>query len=216
MKKVKIPNGMSEDLAELVGIHLGDGSLSLDNQYDYTISYTGNLQKDQFFMDYINKQYFSLFGTKLKVMLNIKKNSIELRIRSKMLHNFLKNSLNIPCGRKTDLHIPSYIYFDKRYLAAFLRGLFDTDGCVVMQKQDKYRYVLLKISTKHENFAKEIQESLAVLEIPSFVIKKDTSVNNKIFVGYDVVVRNKNAVKFFETVGSKNPRNFTKYKNMGT
>lgn len=215
MKKIKFPNGMSEDLAELVGIHLGDGSLSLDKQYDYTVSYAGNLQKDQVFMDHINNQYFSLFGTKLKVVLNSKRNSIELRIRSKLLYNFLKNSLNIPCGRKTDLSIPNYIKSDRKYLAAFLRGLFDTDGCVVLQKQNKYRYILLKISTKHNNFAKEIQESLTFLDIPSFVNKKDTSVNNKIFVGYDVVIRNKNVPKFFEVIGSKNPRNFTKYKDMG-
>ena len=62
----------------------------------------------------------------------------------------------------------------------------------------------------------KFKESLTVLAIPSFVIKKDTSVNNKIFVGYDVVVRNKNVAKFFEVVGSKNPRNIIKYKNMGT
>ena len=216
MKKIKFPNGMSEDLAELVGIHLGDGYLSLDKKYDYTISYAGNLQKDKVFMEYINNQYLSLFGTKLKIVLNIKRNSIVLRIRSKSLHNFLKNSLNIPTGRKTDLVIPDYVKSDKKYLAAFLRGLFDTDGCVVLQKQGKYNYILLKICTKHNNFAKEIQEGLTFLNIPSFVTKKDTSVNHKSFVGYDVVVRNKNTAKFFEIVGSRNPRNFTKYKDMGT
>ena len=97
-----------------------------------------------------------------------------------------------------------------------MRGLFDTDGCIVLQKQDKYRYILLKICTKHNNFAKELHESLTILDIPSFITKKDTSVNNKTFTGYDVVVRNKNVAKFFEVVGSKNPRNFRKYKEMGT
>ena len=65
--------------------------------------------------------------------------------------------------------IPDYIKANKKYLVAFLRGLFDT-----------------------------------------------TSVNHKTFVGYDVVVRNKNTAKFFEIVGSRNPRNSKKYKNMGT
>jgi len=37
---------MSEELAELVRIHFGDGSLYQDNRYNYNIAYAGNLEKD--------------------------------------------------------------------------------------------------------------------------------------------------------------------------
>ena len=215
MKKIEFPNGMSEYLAELVGIHLGDGSLSLDNQYDYTVSYAGNLQKDEVFMNYINSLYFKLFNVKFNILLNHNTNSIELRLRSKLLYNFLSKILKIPSGKKNNLRIPDYIKNNKIYLTSFLRGLFDTDGCVTLQKDGKYNYLLAKISTKHKIFAYEISSSLKFLKIPSFVTTKSNKLNNKIFEGYDIVIRNKNVKSFFEIIGSKNPRNIQSFNDKG-
>ena len=47
---------------------------------------------------------------------------------------------------------------------------------------------------------------LYFLEIPSYICTK----SGKNFVGYDVVIRNKNTKKFFEIVGSNNPKNIKK------
>ena len=216
MKNVKFPEQMSEELAELTGIHFGDGSLYLDNKYNYNLTYSCNLAEDAEFIEYVNYLFNKLFDIRLHILIQKRRNCIALRIRSKNLFFFFNQVLKIPIGRKTNLSIPYWIKSDKIFLAAFLRGLFDTDGCITIQKFSKYQYILVKISTKHHDFAKQVKDSLAILDIPSFVTKKDTSVNNKIFVGYDVVVRNKNIAKFFEVVGSKNPRNLRKYKDMGT
>jgi len=53
----------------------------------------------------------------------------------------------------------------------FLRGLFDTDGCVTHQKDKGYFYILIKISTKHKIFADDIKKSLDSLNIHSFICK---------------------------------------------
>lgn len=66
----------------------------------------------------------------------------------------------IPSGKKESLPIPQWIKENKTYLTFFIRGLFDTDGCVVLQKFGKYSYVLVKISMKDSNFAKDINWAL--------------------------------------------------------
>ena len=208
---MKFPKQMSEELAELVGIHFGDGSLYQDNRYNYNIAYAGNLEKDFEFMNYLNSLFFKLFDIKLKFLISEKKNVVEIRIRSKELYYFFKNVLKIPVGKKIKLTIPTYIKNNERYLISFLRGLFDTDGCITLQRQGKYAYVLAKISTRHRNFAYEISKSLLTLSIPSFVTIKGSKLNNKIFEGYDVVIRNKGVIKFFKIVGTKNLRNIKSF-----
>jgi len=210
---MKFPEQMSKELAELVGIHFGDGSLYKDKKYNYNLTYTGNLSKDGKFIDYVNSLFDMLFQVKLHKLVSKSKNSIGLRIRSKNLFYFFRDTLKVPAGKKEDLLIPYWIKSDKIFLTAFLRGLFDTDGCVVLQKFGKYKYILAKISTQHRDFAYDISKSLSILNIPSFVITKSNKVNNKIFEGYDVVIRNKNVTQFFKIVGSKNPRNIQSFHN---
>ena len=204
---IKFPEGLSEELAELIGIHLGDGSLYRDNNYNYNITYSGNLKKDKNYMNYINLLFLNLFNIKLKPFINEKKSSIELRLRSKAIYIFFKDTLKLPSGKKKDLSIPNYIKKDKIYLTAFLRGLFDTDGCFILQKSRKYYYIIAKISTKHKNFAQDISDSLMTLSIPSYIATK----GSKFYEGYDVIIRNKNAKLFFNIIKPKNQRNISKY-----
>ena len=211
---MKFPEQMSEELAELVGIHFGDGSLYQD-RYNYNLTYSGNLSKDSEFIGYINSLFDKLFSLKLKVMVNNERNSITLRIRSKSLFYFFKDKLQIPIGKKENLSIPYWVKTYKLFLAAFLRGLFDTDGWVVLQKFRNYSYVLVKISMKNHNFAKEVSRALTSLNIPSFITIKRGLRNGKMCIGYEVVIRNKNVEKFLKIIGSKNSRNLAKFEEWG-
>ena|SRR3989344_6162587 len=202
-RNIKFPSKVSVELAEMIGIHFGDGSLYKDKKYNYVITYSGNLKSDKEYMDFIFKLFFKLFNIHLKKSINPKNNSITLTLRSKDLFYFYKDCLKLPVGKKKDLSIPYYIKDNKKFLIAFLRGLFDTDGCVTLQKSGKYRYPLIKICTKHENFANEISKSLAFLYIPSFITKKENLGSG----AYDVTIRNVNARKFLRIIGSKNERN---------
>ncbi len=208
---LKFPSEMSTGLAELIGIHLGDGSLYKDKKYGYKICYYGNLKKDSLYMNYISKLFFKLFNIKPKKGTYTKRNLIRLLVHSKKLFFFYKDCLKLPDGTKKNLRIPNYIKNNQNFLISFLRGLFDTDGCVTIQKFRKYKYPLIKISTKHKNFAREISSSLRSLDIPSFITIKKDKENHE---GFDVVVRNKNTKKFFEIIGSNNPRNIKKFKKV--
>jgi intein/homing endonuclease len=173
------------------------------------MSYYGDLKKDRKYMKHISRLVFKLFNTKPNILVHPSKNSICLRLRSKKLFSFYM-SLGIPSGTKKRLVIPKFIRNSKFYLCSFLRGLFDTDGCVTFQKFGKYKYPLVKITNKDLAFSKDLVIAFNSLKIPSFLtIKK---YKNKDY--YDVVIRNKNVYLFSTKIGSNNPNNIKKLTNI--
>ena len=127
------------------------------------------------------------------------------------LFYFYQYCLHINPGKKTSLEIPDYIKSDKNYLINFIRGVFDTDGCITSQKSGKYNYPLIKISTQHLNFATQISESLNILSIKNHITKtKANKEKGRPNDCYDVVVRNKNIFDFLNKIKSRNPRNLNK------
>jgi intein/homing endonuclease len=213
-KGLELPKKMSKELAELVGIHFGDGCMNISN-FTYRVYYSFNM-RDKEYLLYVKDLFYRLFDVKMSREEIFHKNTTSLYLHSKTLCSFFGTVLGISYGPKKELLIPDYIKSNDEYLRCFLKGLFDTDGCITIQRMGKYSYTLVKISTKHCNFAKDIKNSLILLGIPSFITKKIGERNDKILVGYEVVVRNKSVVKFFEIIGSNNPRNLRKYKEMGT
>ena len=198
----------SSELAEIVGIMFGDGCMSKKHNYTYRVNICLNLKKDLEYSFYIKKMFENYLDIKLKKYISKNKSSIELYCYSKKLCSIFNKKLKIPYSPKTNLSIPNYIKSDNKLLISFLRGLFDTDGCVTIQKDKGYRYVLIKISTKHELFANSLKQALNQLKIRSFICINRNKIGS---TGYDVVVRHKNAIKFFEIIGSNNQKNIKKW-----
>jgi intein/homing endonuclease len=208
MKRIKIPNKITEELAELVGIMYGDGCMTNKHNYTYRISIFCNKKKDREHAFYIKKIFVNNFDIIPKETINDKKSDLTLYVLSKSLTIYFNKILQIPYSPKILTNIPSYIKEHQPYLKAFLRGLFDTDGCVTYQRDKGYIYPLVKIITKHKLFAQDIKESLINLGIKAFICRKKDKKGN---LGYDIVVRNKRCIKFFEIIGSNNPRNIKKW-----
>ncbi len=139
-KGLKFPDEMSENLAEIVGIHFGDGSMSKHNS-TYRIRWCLNT-RDVLYANYTLILFKNCFGMNMKKMANFQKHSLELYVLSKAVCEFFNKFLEIPYSPKKYLIIPQYILENKIYLAAFLRGLFDTDGCFTI-KEIKDIFILL-------------------------------------------------------------------------
>ncbi|MBU0929520.1 MAG: hypothetical protein KJ623_00420 [Nanoarchaeota archaeon] len=206
IKSVNLPKQINKDILKLVGIAFGDGYLKNDKKNGYKLHYCLNNKTDIEYSHYVQRLFFKIFKQELNY--SVDKNRIYLWYISKMVVEFMHNNLEIPYSPKEDLRIPSYIMKENSYLIPFLRGLFDTDGCITLQRDGKYNYILIKICTKHKHFAIDIINGLYLLNIPSFLTQKEYMG----FRGYDVVVRNKNVKPFLEVIGSNNPRNLLKYK----
>ena len=198
---------LTPELAELVGIMFGDGYMKNKHNNSHTIRICGSLSKDKDYFFYLRDLFIRNFDIDPKFSEYPNKNYLELYVYSKKLVDFFHKILLIPFSPKVNLSIPGYIKKDKRFLKSFLRGLFDTDGCVTYQKSGKYYYVLIKLCVKSESFAREIEASLKNLSIKSFCCEKVWRDNR----GYDIVIRHKNTISFFNLIGSNNMRNIRKW-----
>lgn len=198
-KELKLPREMSKELAEFIGIHFGDGCMHISN-FTYRIYYSFNV-RDKEYVFYVKNLFYSLFNANMKLEERISRNTISLYLHSKTLCTFFNTVLKIPFGPKKELSIPDYIRSNEEYLRNFLRGLFDTDGCITVQRMGKYSYRLIKICTTIESFAKEIKQSFNILGIDSYICWK-TWKNN---AAYDVTIRKRDSFnRFIELINPKN------------
>jgi hypothetical protein len=127
VKKIIYPK-LSEDLAEFIGIHLGDGTMT-----KYFIRISGDYRCDIPYFKYISNLIFKLFGIRPQIFKDPRPiNTGYVLLRSKAVCSFLNEKYGIPFGDKikSRAHIPHKILEDERLSFACLRGLVDTDGSV--------------------------------------------------------------------------------------
>ena len=126
----------SEDLAEFIGILLGDGSLCRN-----CISVACDKRWNDYII-YLEKLFNCLFDLSFKVRIHPVKNVVYLYFYSKKLMEILL-SLELKRGDKilNKITIPSWIKENSTYMKRCLRGLVDTDGCVYFCKRERQVYV---------------------------------------------------------------------------
>lgn len=153
-----LPKGLTAELAEDIGFHLGDGYLgdysSKSNPHKYELTCAGHLIDDKYYyVSVLAKRRLSLFGIEPKIS-TARNNSIRAKILSKAIVTFYRDVLGIKCGKKIDVKIPEIIFSAPKYIqAAFVRGLFDADGCLTFLRKHKkvnyYPSIRLGIISKH-------------------------------------------------------------------
>lgn len=128
-KGIKLPNTISLDLAEFIGIHIGDGHLGYrEEKTEYILQLSGHLIKDKIYHEKFTSCLFrKLFNLKISPKIT-SINVIGYQFCSKGLFFFLKNNFNLPVGKKSDLiKIPNIFFQDRELLTSCLRGIIDTD-----------------------------------------------------------------------------------------
>ena len=127
-RNIIFPKCSSEELAEFIGILTGDGYMNYyPYQEKYLIEIAGNsiLDKDYLTTD-VNEMVNSLFNINPAVRFLKGQNTMNLRIISKGIFNFLMQC-GFKNGRKGQIGIPLWIQENEKYMDAFTRGLADTD-----------------------------------------------------------------------------------------
>lgn len=162
-KGIKLPVELNNDLAYLCGVFAGDGSISIEkrnNQYKYYLTYTGNaLDEKEFYHEIIAPRLRNVFGIEPKVKHNKRDNTYVSRINSKPIILFLTEIIGLPKGKKYDfLKIPELFLREESLVINFIRGLFDTDGCISFKKRDKPfpYYPVICLSSKSRKFLLQI------------------------------------------------------------
>lgn len=123
-KKIKVPE-ISKDLAEFVGIMIGDGTIS-----KYQIGISLNTRDDSEYIHYVKNLIKILFDVSPFIR-NREGNWTVIKVSSICLVRYL-NLLGLPIGDKikNNIDIPNWIFNKKEFIKACIRGLIDTDGSI--------------------------------------------------------------------------------------
>jgi intein/homing endonuclease len=217
---VKIPKKLTLELAELLGIIIGDGHISdrlrkdRNSERVYEIDIYGNIKDKKYYSSYINGIIFRLFNIRFAVNFRIVSNLVRLSRNSKAIHSFLKHNFELPSS-KDNAKVPEIIMLaSKEKKAAFLRGYFETDGCFVV-KYKPNSYPVVQAASKSQQLIKGICELLADLQIISCTIKEVSycEKRNKTYVKYCLFINGRKRVeKYMKKIGFSNENKVQKYR----
>ncbi len=189
-------------LAELIGIILGDGSLT---KYQVRISLNNKTDRDYsiFVSDLIKKLF------KVKVNLAVrKKNSCDLVVSSIKLIKYLVN-LGLKTGDKirNQVRIPKWILINRNYAIACLRGLIDTDGGVYyhnhVTKGIRYLHLGLGFTSYSRPLLKDSHNIFLSLDFPAKINPR----------GHVFLYDRKAIKRYFTKIGTHNSHHLQRYNN---
>lgn len=194
----------SKELAEFVGIVLGDGGIT---QRQVTISLHD--KDDREYAKFVVRLVEKLFDVPVGTYHKKKDSVVNFIISRRELVRFCIEKLGLKEGNKIkqQVDIPQWIKQDKMYSIACVRGLLDTDGCVFNHrykvKGKLYSYKKLSFTS----YSQPLRNSV-------FCILKGLALNPRLAQDRDVRLdAQKDMRQYFQIVGSNNPKHLKRYKN---
>lgn len=192
----------SEDLAEFVGIMLGDGGIT---QYQVTITFHSEDEKE--YSKFVANLIKGLFDVPVGIHYDKESLSVDFVISRSELVRFCIEELGLKKGNKIkqQVDIPDWIKQNKRFAIACLRGLIDTDGCIFT-----HRY---KVNGNFYNYKKLCFTSYSgPLRQSVFNILQNIGLGPRLAQRRDVRLDSiEDMQKYFQLVGSHNPRHLKRY-----
>lgn len=174
------PKELNEDLAYLMGILTGDGCLTIENRVMFS-----NIDGDviERFKSIVNSYGIDHIACK---------EGKDYIISSILFREYLRQ-IGLSVEKADFKHIPKVIMqAPKKYVIAFLQGLFDTDGSIEKKFQLSY-------CSKSKRMIKEVQLLLLNFGIISHIRKR----HNKKFNtdSYELIVFGENIEIFYKEIG---------------
>ncbi len=192
----------NKNLAELIGMYLGDGNLGNYPKYTKKKSKLPRCSYLRIYCNINEKQYASEINNILIKVFNKRPYMRERPEESIVYFEIsLKNLglyLGFPVGDKikNKVDIPEWIFAKKQYLSSCLRGLFDTDGCCY---RTGGKYLIINYTNLNQVLLKSIHRGLEILGFHPF-----SRGNKNVELGRQGEVR-----KFFDKI---RPRNIKHYR----
>lgn len=211
---------IDEDLAEIMGIHIGDGCISENSRYsEYYLG--GDLTEEREYHDtwvgplFNKKILIPFFRTKANYKEHPKVGIYGFHIFNKKLTQFF-NSLGIESGPKLNVCIPPAIMKSKKLLKRFLRGLFDTDGSLYFDKNYSAKiqinnHPIIKLGTVSEKLAKDVFNSLKWIGLNPRIKNPYKGKRDKHKVHTVLIYRKQDIQLFIDKIGFKNSKHYTKW-----
>jgi len=196
----KIPNKITPELSEFVGIMLGDGHLSKTN---YQITISCGVIDGSYIANYIPHLIKKLFSKSVSFR-QITKGGLDCRFNSKKVCEYLTSKMGI-VSPKTSCTIPRYFFKYSNLLRSCVRGLFDTDGGLHRHHKNSAQ---LEFTNKSHFLIQSLRSALIQLGFnPSQI-----SINNREKGTFQLYLFDGDIRKYFKEIGSSNPKNNFKFK----
>ncbi|HTU74179.1 MAG TPA: vitamin B12-dependent ribonucleotide reductase [Trebonia sp.] len=165
-KLLELPGKWSPEFAHYLGWLVGDGCIQAGTQIPVTVY--GSTEDQEFVLprhrELLSK--IARFESKPSVQPN---RTMQLRVTRAAFGRFLR-ALGVAEGRSADQVVPDAVFeAPEDAVVAFLRGMFDADGCVVNQESNGTRYVGL--ASRSEELLIGVQELLASFGIASRIYR---------------------------------------------
>jgi hypothetical protein len=202
-KEVILPKE-SDDLAEFLGIMMGDGGIG--NPWQATI--TLNSVVDAKYSLYVSNLCKKLFGILPAMRKRKTRNALVISLASTTVVDFLvSQGLSRGNKIKNGLNIPDWIYKKKSYQKSCLRGLIDTDGCIYVHKHfvcgNLYKNIGLSFVSYSPELVLFVMSSLEKFGIIAYISKRGTDVS---------IYQEDSIAKYLKVIGTSNSRIESVYK----
>lgn len=194
LRKVELPPA-SKELAELLGIFMGDGHVG-----KYQASITTNSETDAAHARFVRRLILRLFNIPIRIRLRSDVRACELVISSKEICGFLRKQGMAGNKVRYGVTIPSWVRKNDVHAKAFVRGLFDTDGCVFLDTHRingrTYRHLGIAFTSRTLTLLDFFTITLRALDLHPTQKTKFT-----VFLRREDEIR-----RYFKLIGTSNPK----------
>jgi hypothetical protein len=220
IKGLILPKTITPNVAYLCGVFAGDGNISYrENKKEYSITCAGNpIDERKFYHEVIGPMFKELFRFSPKIKHFKSDNTYGFVIFSKGLTTYLTEYIGLPKGKKySKLCIPKKLKEKEELIVCFIRGLFDTDGCITFKKRyrDYPYYPTISISSKSPSFILEVSNFLKIHGFTFYEVYNYKIKDKRFKKGFNLISRIElNGIErlqgFMENIGFKNPKHLNK------
>jgi intein/homing endonuclease len=186
LKKISAPTKLTPDLAWILGVMCGDGSMTKGKSgHEITLS-TTNINFGKEFINKINKVFGLNEKFNSKIYINGNNSEFyQVHVWSKELYNYIKSFGEFGCF---SWRVPIKIRdANKNCKCSFLRGLYDSDGSFSTYRK---KYNRVRLATKNQKGMADVKKLLEDFGIKINLIKEKSA-------GFSLSVYKKDYIKIF-------------------
>lgn len=211
---MKIPS-ISLELAEETGWHIGDGSMNFYNRNGKLkgiYQLRGHIEDDRaHYVERIKPLFESLYGMKISLREMPSTRVFGFQIWNDELVKF-KQKIGLPVGKKFDVSIPKALLESDELKGAVIRGIFDTDGGINLEKKNNKLYPRVYITTICPTLANQLKMIFNELGLRATLY---SGIQNKELNRqreYRITIRGDEMLcKFMRIIEPKNPKHMAKF-----